>query len=334
MTSSHDALFRYTFAQPEHAVGLLRSVLPAVVVAGIDWRTLQPLPGTQVDEHLRRQQSDLAFSVQRDGCDTLVYVLVEHKRKPDRWAIFQLLGYVMGLWRDLRRASNGRRLLPRVVPVLLVQSGAQYVPTSLAEILEAYDLEAEGPVAIGSLELDMHQPQFDPFVACLDEWSEEHRRSLAITLLAKVTIEALVSLPAADAALLRHVFGGWRDTLRRLLGTRTGPDALRALWSYTIAVVDMPVQTLIEIAEETMDPLVQRKFKPPSEQLRDQGIAKGLAQGEVVGRRDLLQRQLTKRFGELPDHAMQWLHAASREQLDALGDRLLDAASLAEALDT
>ena len=112
----------------------------------------------------------------------------------------------------------------------------------------------------------MHQPQFDPFVECLDEWLEEQQRSLAVTQFAKVAIEALVSMPTADAAIVRRLFGRWRDALRRLLGTRTGPDALRALWSYTMAVVDMPVQTLMEIADETMDPLVRRNLQALGEQ--------------------------------------------------------------------
>lgn len=56
-SSPHDALFRYTFGKPAHAVGLLRAVLPESVLAGMDWRTLRVVPGTQVDEQLRRTHS-------------------------------------------------------------------------------------------------------------------------------------------------------------------------------------------------------------------------------------------------------------------------------------
>jgi len=37
MTHDHDALFRRTFGDPQHAAALLREILPAELVAAIDW---------------------------------------------------------------------------------------------------------------------------------------------------------------------------------------------------------------------------------------------------------------------------------------------------------
>jgi hypothetical protein len=59
-----------------------------------------------------------------------------------------------------------------------------------------------------------------------------------------------------------------------------------------------------------------------------EGMEKGLQQGEVA----LLRRQLQRRFGPLPEWAVQKLEAADRATLEAWGVRLLDAPSLDETL--
>ena len=54
--------------------------------------------------------------------------------------------------------------------------------------------------------------------------------------------------------------------------------------------------------------------------------------GRAEGRTALLQRQLTRRFGPLPADAVERLSAATIDELDAIGERLLSAESLDEAL--
>ena len=51
-----------------------------------------------------------------------------------------------------------------------------------------------------------------------------------------------------------------------------------------------------------------------------------------LGRAELLQRQLTRRFGPLPARATERLSTATIDELDAIGERLLSAQSLEEAL--
>lgn len=59
MDQPHDALFRFVFADVDHAGPLLRSALPSALAAAIDWRTLQRLPEPQVDDRQRTQTLDL-----------------------------------------------------------------------------------------------------------------------------------------------------------------------------------------------------------------------------------------------------------------------------------
>ena len=59
-----------------------------------------------------------------------------------------------------------------------------------------------------------------------------------------------------------------------------------------------------------------------------EGLQKGLQKGIATGEGLLLQRQLARRFGPLPDAVLQRIAAASITELEPWGDRVLDAASL------
>jgi hypothetical protein len=69
----------------------------------------------------------------------------------------------------------------------------------------------------------------------------------------------------------------------------------------------------------------------------DKGWQKGLEQGLEQGRKEgaaaLLERQLTRRFGPLPQTARKKLAEASTEQLAAWSDALLEAQSLRQVFE-
>lgn len=62
-------------------------------------------------------------------------------------------------------------------------------------------------------------------------------------------------------------------------------------------------------------------------------VAQGEAQGEAKGRAALVIRQLALRFGPLTDALQARIAEASITELDAIGERLLAAQTLQEALD-
>jgi predicted transposase/invertase (TIGR01784 family) len=66
------------------------------------------------------------------------------------------------------------------------------------------------------------------------------------------------------------------------------------------------------------------------EQGREQGLEQGREQGREAEARSLIFRQLTKRVGELPQQLRQRLESLSLEQLENLGEALLDFISMAD----
>ncbi len=68
------------------------------------------------------------------------------------------------------------------------------------------------------------------------------------------------------------------------------------------------------------------------EELMQKGEARGIVVGEIQGRRVMLRRQLTLRFGALPEGADTRLGAADVVTLDTWAERVLTAATLEEVL--
>ena len=87
-----------------------------------------------------------------------------------------------------------------------------------------------------------------------------------------------------------------------------------------------------ELADDFMQELTEFEASmgnPYVTSVERRGIQKGIQQGEVT----LLQRQLRRRFGELPDWVVLRLHGAVPAQLEIWGERLLDADSLEAVFD-
>lgn len=66
----------------------------------------------------------------------------------------------------------------------------------------------------------------------------------------------------------------------------------------------------------------------------EKGLKQGLEQGLRRGEAQLLLRQLTRRFGTLPNEIQQRLDQASTTELERWADNILDAATLEEVFRT
>ena len=62
------------------------------------------------------------------------------------------------------------------------------------------------------------------------------------------------------------------------------------------------------------------------------GRAEGEAKGEAKGKAELVLRMLTLRFGATPPELAERVRAASVDELDAMAERILTAASAADVV--
>ncbi len=324
----HDALFKAVFGQPEHARGMLRTIVPAAVGEAIDWRVLTLCPGSFVDAALAHQHSDLLYATRwrggQEGQDALLYFLFEHQSSPPTGEpmAFRLLRYQLRIWERWWADHPKARKLPAIVPMVLYHGAAQWqearsfedlleVPHGLRPALESYLVRCA---------YLLHD---------LSHASEDELRERVWTAVAKLT--AVLFQKARSDSDMIALLGRWMNVLREVAAAPNGLDALAQLLRYILEVNEHTtpdeLQTLLE---RELGPGTKETIMTAAQRLREEGRLEAREQ-ELQRGRLLLLRMVQQRFGnQLEPHAEQRLRTATFEQLETWSLRILTAASLAE----
>ena len=77
--------------------------------------TLEPV--SYIDEELVERRTDLLFRADIAGTEACFYLLFEHQSEPDARMPFRLLRYMIRIWEQIERASEGK-VLPAIIPVV------------------------------------------------------------------------------------------------------------------------------------------------------------------------------------------------------------------------
>jgi hypothetical protein len=99
-----------------------------------------------------------------------------------------------------------------------------------------------------------------------------------------------------------------------------------------LLVTEVPVEAVKKTVSAQFGPEGERALMTAAEKLTEEARQQALAQGVALGRAETVLKQLSLRFGPLPDAVVQRIHRASLAELDALTERVLTAKTLDEAL--
>jgi len=339
VATSHDHLFQLVFADPQHAVPLLRSALPAAIVAAIDWSTLTRKSATQRGRRGRKTICDILFSASSvSGHEILLYVDLEHKARSSRFDALQITEQVIGILRTHRREHPQDRFLPLVIPIII---HADHRPwQSPLDLRELFDLHHIPPALHHLL------PSCRYLLDDLHQQDPQQLRQRALTVFGLCTLSTLQYLP--PAARSEQAFAAWLDAwgdVQRdaalLAEGVAGRDLYDAVVDYVLSTSGLPVQVVQRLlTRQLSNPVMKKKFLSTAQQIRNEGRAAGVAEGKAAGvvegkaegKASTLLRQITRRFGEPTAAVTERIRTASLDELDRLADRILDAATLDELL--
>ena len=305
----HDHSYKNLFSHPEMVADLLRGFVREEWVEQVDFATLERMSGSYVTDDLREREDDIIWRM-RWGKDWLyVYLLLEFQSQVDRFMAVRIMTYLGLLYQDIIRGglltAGGR--LPPVLPVVLYNGEPRWtaaedindliekVPGGLAKYRPTvrYLLLDEG--RYGNTEL----APLRNLVAALFRL-ENSRTPTDVSLV----LENLIAwLAAPEQVSIRRAFTVW---LKRVFlpGRLSGVE----------------IEEIQDIQE--VRSMLAERVKEWTREWENHGWQKGRAA--------LLLKLIERKFGAVDETLRRRVAAASSEQLERWGERILTAASLEE----
>jgi predicted transposase YdaD len=325
LQSPHDALFRAAFESPQHAAALLEALLPGDMLGLVSLISLELQSGGGRGKDLEEFRSDLLFRASVDGSPGFVCFLFEHQSSSDGRMPLRVLGYQLRIWERLVSGRHGRihpdEPLPPIVPIVISHDPKGWrAPCEFADLLS--------PVMGQHELLRAVTPHFRCIVDDLSRLSDQDLKARALGAFPTLVLWALRDARTPGQILL--TLDQWADALTDVANAQGGRDALEQLFVYISNVAQNLAFDTFRARVTQLAPAAKEAVMTIAEELRAQGLKQGLEQGLERGlarQRQTLERQMTRKFGPLPESVTARIHAADVEALDRWFERVLTAHS-------
>jgi predicted transposase/invertase (TIGR01784 family) len=296
----HDCFFRENFGRLAIAQDFLRCELPAALLAEIDLTTLTIAKDTYVSPDLRQVYSDLVYTVSYRGGLLRIYLLFEHKSKPEPWVSLQLLRYIVAEGDEYRRQHPKEKHLPPVYPLVLYHGRQKWrVPVNFHNLVEPL------PKA-----LEPYVPQFRYALHDISPRSSTEIKGEVLTRLVQLALRYIYSDQPQERL---------RELLKLIEQVADQPTALEILES----LLRYYVQGTKRLDEQDVRMLLRETHS--GEPIMQTFIDKYIQQGEQRGEARALLKLVQTKFGPPEPEVKARIEQAEQEQLDVWLGRVLTA---------
>jgi predicted transposase/invertase (TIGR01784 family) len=118
-SNTHDLFFVEMFSNEEVARDLIRRHVPAGITEHLDMSSLEITSESYTDE-FKRVFTDIILRLNTtQGHEAAIYLLLEHKSRPERFARLQILKYLVGKWVAALKSDNPPQYLPIIIPMIV-----------------------------------------------------------------------------------------------------------------------------------------------------------------------------------------------------------------------
>ena len=309
--SPHDSFCKEIMSRLEVAADFLTNYLPPDIVALLDLSGLDLIKDSFVDEELRKHFSDLLYCApMQEGGEAFIYILFEHKSRPDRWVAFQLLRYEIKIWEPMARSREGK--LPPIFPIVFYHGQERWnAPRDFVGLI------ADAPDEGGTHSLIKHQPWLEYYLCDFSTPAAEEVRGGALLCAYLLLMKYIHSDDLG--ARLPGIFG-------RL--SRLSPEAVMGFLSVALRYLSIASHKLnVEDVRMAIQEVFPEKEFPVIAPFALTWIEEGRQEGRQEEAAAFALRQLKKKFGELGAETEAQIKALSLETLEELGEALIEFAS-------
>jgi len=312
--ADYDGGYHLLFSNPRLIEDLLKHFVPETWVKQLDYSSLERVNTKFHSENLTRREGDIIYRVQSfDSGSIYIYLLLEFQSQTDYWMAVRVNAYVSLLYQQLTKESRVTKEtgLPPVFPVVLYNGDKPWnCPQDLLSLIAVPDhsaLRAWQPNIFYYLIEERLHPieKGDSLAGLLFEMGNcADPRQLSHVI---QRLDNLVYRP--EDAALRRAFG---EIVKVFLSNKKG---------YALQINN--INDLTEIHN-----MLSKRLEQWEASIFEKGIEQGIDKGFEQGESSLLHRQLTHRFGPLPQWAEDKLATADSTTLEKWGLACLDADSL------
>ncbi len=262
----HDKFFKTWFSRPENLIPFLETALPTDVFKHLDVSTLDISDGTFIDEEHREHFSDLSASVQIKGRKARLYILVEHKSYADKWALLQILRYMVQTWTRDARTEAAVPLVP-IIPILFYHGETKSIVTDFSSLFGA-----GYPETLGAYRPDFQCEIFNLTTRPDSELEELPQLSAALWVMKYARTQTDLALRALSR------LAGTMDRMAR------NDPAFKEIELYLLASSSLTPEDLINTINQLLtDNWLKEDIMSTAEMLIAQGISQGISLGKAEG---------------------------------------------------
>ena len=131
INTPHDTLFKEHYKDPKNVQPIIELTVPDLCnILKLD--TLRANNEQLASKSLLKSIPDLLFTCElQDNTHTCVFILIEHKSKPDKFVAVQVLTYMSLIW-DFHRKKG---TLPFIIPLIFYHGKENWKPLSMRDLL-------------------------------------------------------------------------------------------------------------------------------------------------------------------------------------------------------
>jgi predicted transposase/invertase (TIGR01784 family) len=274
MAQHHDLFFKETFSYSEHVVDFLKATLPPALAAGIDYSSIVSEKDTYVDSDLSAYFSDTVYSCRLKGENIRLAFLFEHKSSPDYDLAFQLLCYLVNIWKSANKLKKPR--LP-VIPIVLYHGKESWNPGYLSSQFKNLPDIAKPFI-----------PDFEYVFIDLSSYSDEDIKKQVFTL-ASLKIAMLIMKNIFQPEELEQHLRDFLEIGKLYFQEKQGLNFLKAVINYIFQATEIEDSKLIKAfnsVSEKGKELAMTTAEKLRHEGREEGLQKGLQKGREEGREE------------------------------------------------
>jgi len=242
INNPHDKFVKEMLADREMAVAFLDAYLPENLRIVLKLESLTYANTHFITPELSESFSDIVFRIPMNDTeqkDVYVSLLLENKSTPEKYAAFQLLGYIANGY--LTQLKNKDVIHP-IIPVIYYQGKAKWKLKRLRDFFAAFPEEIQNSI-----------PTFESIFISLMSMSDASLLALRNGMLySAITLQKHRFNPELLEAHIERIFTSINPYLSR--------NFIRTMIVYTLQVTEVEERKLLEIVQK-ISPVLQERSK-------------------------------------------------------------------------